>query len=192
MPARRLFWLLLAASLVLFSAHVAIGEGPLEATQSWWGRWGGAGRLGVRVQSMTPELRRYFGAPEGKGILVVQVEGGSPAAAAGFEVGDVILSASKEAIVAPHQLRFAIAAAPANATLELEIVRRGEPSTLEVTLRSAPHPALDSERWRQLREHIHPGIRRGAGDLLKRFQELERRMRELEKRMEQANPKPSE
>ncbi len=78
MPARRLFRLLLAASLVLFSAHAAIGEEPLEATQSWWGFWSGVGRFGVRVQSMTPELRRYFGAPEGKGILVVQVEGGAP------------------------------------------------------------------------------------------------------------------
>ena len=49
------------------------------------------GRLGVMVMSLTPQLRKHFGAPEDRGVLVAHVEPGTPAAKAGIEVGDVIV-----------------------------------------------------------------------------------------------------
>lgn len=49
------------------------------------------GRLGVMVMSLTPELRKHFGAPGDRGVLVAHVEPGTPAAKAGIEVGDVIV-----------------------------------------------------------------------------------------------------
>jgi S1-C subfamily serine protease len=48
------------------------------------------GRLGVMVMSLTPELRKHFGAPDDRGVLVAHVEPDTPAAKAGVEVGDVI------------------------------------------------------------------------------------------------------
>jgi serine protease Do len=50
---------------------------------------GSRGRLGVTVQSMTPELEEYFGAKNG-GVLVSSVTQDSPAAKAGLKAGDVI------------------------------------------------------------------------------------------------------
>ena len=47
------------------------------------------GRLGVTVQSLTPELEEYFGARNG-GVLVSSVAQNSAAAAAGLKPGDVI------------------------------------------------------------------------------------------------------
>jgi serine protease Do len=55
-------------------------------------------RYGVVVETLTPQLAEYFGAKNGQGILVRSVEKGSPADAAGFAAGDVILRVGKEQI----------------------------------------------------------------------------------------------
>jgi S1-C subfamily serine protease len=47
------------------------------------------GRLGVTVESLTPQLQEYFGAKDG-GALVSSVTAGSPAEKAGLKAGDVI------------------------------------------------------------------------------------------------------
>jgi S1-C subfamily serine protease len=52
---------------------------------------GPRGRLGVSVQSLTPDLREYFGATNG-GALVSSVTKESAAAKAGLKAGDVITS----------------------------------------------------------------------------------------------------
>jgi serine protease Do len=48
-------------------------------------------RLGVQLNSLTPELAEYFGAKDG-GVLVARVTTDSPAAKAGLRAGDVITS----------------------------------------------------------------------------------------------------
>ncbi|MFQ5670606.1 MAG: PDZ domain-containing protein [Acidobacteriota bacterium] len=80
-PARMVF-----PALQRFRSHMA---GP-EMRQR--------GYLGVEAQTMTDELREYFGAPDGAGILVARVEDGSPAEKAGLLVGDVITEADGEPI----------------------------------------------------------------------------------------------
>ena len=52
---------------------------------------GSRGRLGVSVQSLTPDLQEYFGATSG-GALVSSVTKESAAAKAGVKAGDVITS----------------------------------------------------------------------------------------------------
>ena len=52
---------------------------------------GSRGRLGVSVQSLTPDLQEYFGATNG-GALVSSVTKESAAAKAGVKAGDVITS----------------------------------------------------------------------------------------------------
>jgi S1-C subfamily serine protease len=52
---------------------------------------GSRGRLGVTVQSLTPDLEEYFGATNG-GALVSSVAQDSAAARAGLKAGDVITS----------------------------------------------------------------------------------------------------
>ena len=50
------------------------------------------GWLGVLIQDMNQELAQSFGLDKPRGALVAQVIADSPAAAAGIEVGDIILS----------------------------------------------------------------------------------------------------
>ena len=47
--------------------------------------------LGMTVQELTPELARDFGIKETSGLVVMQVESGSPASEAGLRSGDIIL-----------------------------------------------------------------------------------------------------
>jgi S1-C subfamily serine protease len=63
-------------------------ETDIESETFEWSS--GQGQLGVMVMSLTPELRNYFGAPKGTGLLVAHVEPGSAAARAGIRAGDVI------------------------------------------------------------------------------------------------------
>lgn len=50
-------------------------------------------QIGVSVSSLTKQLGEYFGVSEGKGLLVNNVRGNSPAAKAGLKAGDVIIEA---------------------------------------------------------------------------------------------------
>ena len=90
-------------------------------------------RLGVAIapNHVARRLRRSVGLPERDGILVRGVEDGSAAAAAGVEVGDLIVSAGGRAIVDADDLQDALAAV--KPPYDLVIVRGAEEKTLKVT-----------------------------------------------------------
>ncbi|NOX36543.1 MAG: PDZ domain-containing protein [Calditrichaeota bacterium] len=54
--------------------------------------------LGVKLQTLNPALRKFFGAPEDQGVLIAEVHEDSPAAEAGLQVGDVILKMDRKII----------------------------------------------------------------------------------------------
>jgi serine protease Do len=66
------------------------------------------GWLGVQVQPVTPEIARDLSLPNTAGALVIKVGTGSPAAIAGFERGDVILSVDGHEVKRMHDLPLAI------------------------------------------------------------------------------------
>ena len=119
------------------------------------------GRLGVQLQSMTPQLAEYFGLSKRSGALVVFVYADSAAAKAGLKAGDVILSAGGQTVETPMHLRHALAGKqegaggaenPANRqeqTLTVQIEKRSgillEPGDcIESAVRAAIEP-LDIE-----------------------------------------------
>jgi predicted metalloprotease with PDZ domain len=54
--------------------------------------------LGIQTESLGRQLGKYFGVPDGEGILVRSVETGSPAEKAGLKAGDCIVRADNEKI----------------------------------------------------------------------------------------------
>jgi serine protease Do len=99
------------------------------------------GTLGIATQNLTSGLASHFGVPSGKGVLVSEVNPGSPAARAGLERGDVIVSfAGHAADNDSGELRNLVAGTPPGSAVVLEIVRDGKPMTLTVTIaeQSAP------------------------------------------------------
>ena len=94
--------------------------------------FGGTGRLGASVQTLTPQLREHFGAPAG--VLVSSVNPESPAAQAGIKAGDVIVSAGGTKVSAPGDLARAVRSADEGDELEIGIVRDRKEQTVRVKL----------------------------------------------------------
>ena len=92
------------------------------------------GWLGIGIQDVDPELAGALSLPNADGVLVSDVEPGSPAAKGGLQRGDVILSVDGKKMKTSSQLRNAIAEAGANKKVELDLLRGGKPLKLSVVL----------------------------------------------------------
>jgi serine protease Do len=55
-------------------------------------------RNGLMVENLTKQLGEFFGAKEGRGVLIRSVEKNSPAESAGFHAGDVIIRVGSEPV----------------------------------------------------------------------------------------------
>ena len=146
------------------------------------------GRLGVQLQSMTPELREYLHAPPDRGVLVVRVNEDSAADKAGVRVGDVIVAAGGEPVSETREIVRAVMRAEQAARLALEVVRDGKTRTLEATLTGEPFrpgQLLPDGAQAPLRrfERALPELRE---QFEQRIDELERRLQELEQKLEGA------
>jgi hypothetical protein len=80
---RRISTLLLAVGLAAAPSVASAEPAHDPQIESFEMMSMGRGRLGVFVLGITPELRKHFGVPEDRGVLVARVESGSPAASAG-------------------------------------------------------------------------------------------------------------
>jgi serine protease Do len=101
-------------------------------------------RLGVAVAPprVARRLRRAVGLPERNGLLVRAVEDDGPAATAGVERGDLIVSAGGTNIDGADTLYTALDAVPAaGGELELGIVRGTEERTITATFGAAKEAA---------------------------------------------------
>ena len=94
----------------------------------------GHGYLGVQLMDITEELREFYGAPRDAGTLVARIGEDSPAAAAGFEVGDVITAVAGEPAENSWDVVRSVAQFDAEEQVSVEVVRDGAPVTLTATL----------------------------------------------------------
>ncbi|HEY2953870.1 MAG TPA: PDZ domain-containing protein [Candidatus Eisenbacteria bacterium] len=90
------------------------------------------GRLGVRVESLNPDLGSYFGVESGNGVLVVEVLKDTPAERAGLKAGDVITKVGNRSVEDAGDLVSALRSADRKATLT--IVRKRATRTVECEL----------------------------------------------------------
>ena len=95
---------------------------------------GSRGRLGVTVQSLTPELEEYFGARSG-GVLVSSVTPDSAAAKAGLKAGDVITSINGRSVTGSADLMRELRDLSGEVTVGL--LRDKQEMTLKAVLTSA-------------------------------------------------------
>ncbi len=126
------------------------------------------GQLGVLTLSLTPDFRKSLGLAENaQGALVSQVTGGSAAAKAGIEPGDVITSVGGETIRSNGELRNKIGMLKVGETVEIGLLREGKPRTVTAVLReaaqiadaSAIHPALAGAELVEVSEDTAGGVR---------------------------------
>ena len=101
--------------------------------------------IGVRLQSLTPQLAREINAstnecrlPEVNGVVVVDVMGGSPAARGGLKSCDLIEAVAGKAVRNPSEVQLAVDGARVGELLAVQ-VRRGD-QRLNLNLRPAELP----------------------------------------------------
>jgi len=106
---------------------------------------GGQPRLGIDAEDLSGQLGAFFGAPDGEGILVRDVNSGSPAEKAGVKAGDVITSINGERIRTVGELREKLSAKrdDKDRTVKLGVLRNKSEISLTVEL---PAPAAHTKR----------------------------------------------
>ncbi len=62
-------------------------------------------KLGLSVQTLTADLARQFGVEGNKGVLITEVEEGSPAAASDLHPGDLIVEADRKPVANASELQ---------------------------------------------------------------------------------------
>lgn len=95
------------------------------------------GFLGVRTDPnpMTPDVAEQLGLPKDtKGVVVTDIDPGSPAEKAGLKRTDVILGINEHTVSSLDDLRFTIAQIVPGSVAKLKISRDGKEKTVEVTL----------------------------------------------------------
>ncbi len=95
--------------------------------------------LGVEIQELTAQLKGHFGlSQEGVGVLINDVVDESPAAKAGMERGDIILSLEDVPLSSPSEYRDALGEYTVGDTLRLRIFRKGKERTVSAQPSSFP------------------------------------------------------
>jgi serine protease Do len=90
-------------------------------------------RSGLMVENLTPQLGDFFGAKNGKGVLVRSVEKGSRAEQAGFRAGDVIVKVNGESISDSSDFTHAIHGRKNNG-VTVSIIREKKEQNLTLTV----------------------------------------------------------
>jgi len=96
------------------------------------------GYLGIQSATITPELQDQYGLSRSEGVLVVQVQSGSPAADAGLKQGDVIVQIGDKPVSSQVDLFSYLRGKKPGDKVDVTIVRDGKEQTLTVTLGSRP------------------------------------------------------
>jgi len=96
------------------------------------------GWLGVLIQDVNAELAESFGMKKPQGALVAKVLAESPAADAGFEVGDIVTRFNGELIRYSSDLPPMVGISKVGETVPVEIIRHGKNKTLQVTIARLP------------------------------------------------------
>ena len=93
--------------------------------------------LGVAVESVNESLRSHLQnqIPDGSGLLVEEVAEGSPAAKAGLQPHDILVSFDDQKLYSPEQLVKLVGYDKPGREAKLHIVRGGKAEEVRVTLR---------------------------------------------------------
>ena len=102
---------------------------PPTPPMIWDGLLGRAGRLGISIDSLSPQLAEYFGTKDG--VLVTSVSDDSAGAKAGLKAGDVITSFNGTTINEPQDLRRRLQNVDDGDEFTIAVMRDKKPLTLK-------------------------------------------------------------
>ncbi len=95
------------------------------------------GYLGVNFDKLNPKLAKSLGLTSDKGVIITNVEKGSPADKAGLKVEDVIVQFDGRPVHAETDLPKLVAATPVGKNVKVAIFRKGKRLELGLTVGQA-------------------------------------------------------
>lgn len=98
------------------------------------------GWLGVNVQAVTADTAEALGLSSPRGAIVSRVDPDGPAYAAGIERGDLILAFDGAVVPDDRRLPRMVADTPIGSRVNIDVLRRGEPLTLEIEVARLEEP----------------------------------------------------
>ncbi len=96
------------------------------------------GWLGILIQDVNRKLAESFGMTDPRGAVVLQVVPKSPAAKAGFKVGDVVIEFNNKKIIHSSDLPLAVGQASIGVDARVKLIREGKTKTLSVMIAQLP------------------------------------------------------
>jgi len=102
--------------------------------------------LGVMIQQINPSMAKALGIKPGRGVLVSDVQPGTPAEKAGLQSGDVILELNGTPVKSFHRFRNKISAFGTGTTVELKVLREDKKMEISVTLDELPQEKRVAKR----------------------------------------------
>ncbi|MEC8244150.1 MAG: PDZ domain-containing protein [Verrucomicrobiota bacterium] len=137
--------------------------------------------LGVSSSTLPARMSEQLNLPPNIYLSVDQVSPGSPASEAGLEIYDVILQLNDQILVNSPQLKALVRMKKPGDNVELKILRKGKPQTLQVTLseidkpfeKRIPHSGfkglgtLPSDLFSQNFDLLSPNLNSSIRELLK-------------------------
>jgi Do/DeqQ family serine protease len=96
------------------------------------------GRIGVTVQTVTPDIAVAAALPKAAGAIIGSVEKGSAAERAGLKSGDVIVEIDGTAVHGASDVRNRIGLREVGTRVALTLWRRGKLQTVTLTITAAP------------------------------------------------------
>jgi serine protease Do len=106
--------------------------------------------LGVEVQDLTPELASALGIDARHGVVVREVDDGSPAESAGVKPGDVVLAMDGHEVHDRGEFDERAGAAAIGSSLQLSIQRGSARRTISVAASELTEERMDETGWRLL------------------------------------------
>lgn len=142
-------------------AYVGIGLAiPAEAAQPVIdslrrGQRPQRGYLGVGLQPLDESIAAALGLPKDRGEIVRVIQPGEPAARAGIQQGDVIISVGGQAVTPDETVSYLIANTPVGSRVPIEIIRNGRRQALTVSVGERP---TEEELQRRLGTEEEEGL----------------------------------
>jgi len=140
----------------------------------------GSSRSGLLVENLTPQLGEFFGVKDGAGVLVRSVEKGSPAEAAGFKAGDIIVRVEQEKVADRGDWRSTMRNRRSG-KIAIGIIRDKREQTLSLAL---PESKEQSSVWRS----FGPEMEFDTDDMDFDFDEMNIEINRLTPQMQRLKP----
>ncbi|HRK71010.1 MAG TPA: Do family serine endopeptidase [Micropepsaceae bacterium] len=122
------------------------------------------GWLGIQMQAVDADMAQALGLDAPKGALIAAIDANGPAAAAGFQRGDVILKAGGQDVADSRALARIVGSLDPGSSQTFEVLRDGQMVTLTANLGTRPgaqQASIDPETLSPGGEDALPGLTLG-------------------------------